>query len=182
MLSFFRQRTKTIVSGLAVVSASGAFLTTNQGLTPSPTIYLREEVKGRGQRSEVLDPKAEIVFGNIGNGPLYLTELVMLNDNNEPVLLSEVLKSDKWEVSSESSTLLTFKANHPNQKRALEGNAKIPLVTFRPKDKFKDSHDWSDDLVNVLREKGIKLRVKHSWYRLVPYPGSTSEMMIIPKK
>jgi hypothetical protein len=129
-----------------------------QTLKPTPTAYLKIECSGgKYDRNPPIDPKAEIIFGNVGCRPMYMHKLSLKSGGKEVTNLSTLFQEDKRFCVTSESTNLVKKLDSP---KAWQPKGRVAYLTARPID--PDDHQWYKDLSKKLKLNNIEFELEVS--------------------
>ena len=176
-------------SGVAFITTAAigaiSFIFASQSTCPQPVLYGRLEKAGDGQPVPPDDPRFEIKFGNVGNAPMFMSKLEIIdaNGNTHDSIADALAKTgtNSFVVSSDSSKAMKkrFRNNHPY---AAGYNSLHPMFTVR-QNKNVTSSNWEEDFRKAA--SGVKVVVKYhrfSWaFMLSFWPFcKTNEFPLIP--
>lgn len=130
---------------------------------PTPTAYVKGNVSGGIlDKNPPGDPKAELMFGNVGLGPMFLNEVKILSNGKEVDSIEDAVdrKSDKkYEFTTESTAIYQLRGIP----RAWDRGGLIPLCTVRPAaGQDLNSKEFLDQFVKDLRDNHVEMEVTFS--------------------
>lgn len=132
---------------------------------PAPTAYIKSEISGGPvDKNPPTDPKAELMFGNVGLGPMFLYEVkVLINGNKRVESIKDAVNSSnstkKYVITSESTAFYGLR----NTPRAWNRGGLIPLCTVRPAEgQDLNSREFLDEFAADLRANKVEMEVTFS--------------------
>ncbi len=167
------QSVQTAVRVVHAVAASVTAAVGVQSLLPTPTAYIRGEAG-----ADVKDPKAEIKFGNIGFGPMFIETIYFTAektgcDRKQFRKISEILpNAGDWNIGAES--VLSERLDPP---RGFARDAIIPICTIRPKESSTEP-EWFHKLTNQIRDDKVTVVVRYRLFEVFPFSTFTREKRI----
>lgn len=150
------------------VASLGGLTFAYQRLQPAPVAYGKCEFNSMNSKDPVNDPKAQIKFGNVGFGPMYLHSLVIRDKNDKVISPDLAFKQgacNKFVLDSSSKKLF---GQHISP-RAWKTDALVPLLTIRPsRDEYAANGDFATDFFDKLKNDGIYFEVTTACSDLYP--------------
>lgn len=144
--------------GRCALGAAGLYYAL-QRVQPAPAAFLKTEVRGGiYDRNPPKDPKAEIKFGNVGMGPMYIHEISILSHGKKVKSIEDILNNNDpiFEICSESIGMYkTLMVAKPFKSQSL-----IPLLTIRPKDESNTT--FGEIFAKKLQENDVAIQVTFS--------------------
>lgn len=130
---------------------------------PIPTANVKGNVCGGVlDKNPPGDPKAELVFGNVGLGVMFLHEVKILSNGKQVDSIEDAVdrRSDKkYEFTAESSAIYQLHGIP----RAWNGGGLIPLCTVRPAaGQDLSSKEFLDQFAKDLKDNHVEMEVTFS--------------------
>lgn len=159
----------------AVAGGVNAFANV-QAQLPFPLVYIKSEVPGDTiDRDPPKDPKLQIRFANVGQGPLFVREWHWLSRGEKIKSIKGSVESGKdWTITSESTGVLG-KRNKP-----LMHGAKFAYLTLRPTDGHDKDAEWKKHALQALRNADLELEIRYTYFQGLPF-GRTMRIPLMSK-
>jgi len=175
---------KLLFSGGRCAIGAVGLMFVYQRFSPAPGAFGKTHF-GFENGEAVKDPNAQIKFGNMGYGPMYIRKL-HVEQNGKPIPIEDAFKPSSSESSFRVDSVSSHLFREHKHFRPWQKDAIVPLVTVRPtKNCPENSAKFGQDFFDDLEKRKIAIVVEVCGSDMVPFKWLTHTRQLYvtaPKK